>query len=145
MAGLKKKARFPFDLIRVSLPAFYDYYLKIKAAVTKENPIGVYVGICNKSEVNMYFDNCIAGGYTGWIQIKIFARPECSDYEKCAEEIIGHEVLHQVLDQVVGHEAKMSLDNIHKSLYCYDTNTKKWRFTVEFVTKKKNSTTIEIF
>jgi len=102
------------------------------------------VGICNKSEVNMYFDNCIAGGYTGFIQIKLFAQPECGDYEECAEEILEHEVLHQVLDSVVGHDAKMALDNIHKSFYVYDEETKKWRFIIKFVAGKKKNKTLQI-
>lgn len=92
----------------------------------------------------MFFDNCIAGGYTGWIQIKIFARPECGDYEECAEEIIEHEVLHQVLDRVIGHDAKMSLDNIHKSFYVYDEGTKKWKFVVKFVVGKSEKKTLQI-
>jgi hypothetical protein len=144
MAHLKKRARFPFDLIRTSLPTFYDMWLMLKTRVTKENPIGIYVGICNKSEVNMFFEDCVAGGYTGWVLIKIFAHPECGDYAECAEEILNHEVLHQVLERIEGHEAKMALDNIHRSFYCYDEATKKWRFVVEFAAEDKLKKTIKI-
>jgi hypothetical protein len=144
MADLGKRKRFLFDLVRVSLPAFKDYWLKFKTSITKENPIGIYVNICNSSEVNRYFKDCVAGGYTGWIQIKLFARENCSNYEECAEEIIIHEVLHQVLDQVVGHEAKMALDNIHQPFYVYDEVAKKWRFVLKFVGGKKVNKVIQI-
>lgn len=142
MASLKKKARFPFDLIRTSLPAFYDAWLKLKTR--NENPIGVHVHICNQSEINMYFKDCVAGGYTGWVLIKLFAHPECGDYAECTEEILTHEVLHQVIEKVAGHEAKMALDHIHKSFYCYDEVTKKWRFVVEFAKEDKFKKTVKI-
>lgn len=92
----------------------------------------------------MYFKDCIAGGYTGFVQIKLFAQPNCENYEKCAEEILNHEVLHQVLNKIEGHEAKMALDNIHKSFYVYDGSSKKWNFVVNFVFEKKNTKTITI-
>jgi hypothetical protein len=138
MTDLKRKKRVLFDFIRVSLPAFRDYWLKIKSAITKENSVGIYVGICNKSEINIYFKDCVAGGYTGFFQIKLFARPECEDYAECAEEILEHEVLHQVLNNIEGRETKKALDNIHKSFYVYDVIAKKWHFVVKFVLEKKN-------
>lgn len=143
MANLKKRARIPFDLLRTTLPAFYDAWLAFRTR--HENPIGVYVHICNQSEINMYFKDAVAGGYTGWVLIKIFAHPQCGDYAECAEEIINHEVLHQVLDKVAGHEAKIALDKIHKSFYCYDMNEKKWRFVVQFSLEDKNKKTVKIF
>jgi hypothetical protein len=136
MADLKRKKHFLFDLLRVSLPAFKDYFLKVKTGLSNENPIGRYVGICNKSEVNMYFKDCIAGGYTGWVQIKLFAKLDCDDYEECAEEILTHEVLHQVLEEVEGRTTKKALDNIHQPFYVYDTTAKKWHFVIEFVSGK---------
>jgi hypothetical protein len=145
MADLRKRARIPFDFIRISLPAFQDMWLKLKTTITKENFTGIYIGICNKSEVNMYFKNCVAGGYTGYVQIKLFAQPNCEDYEECAEDIINHEVLHQVLEKVGGIEAKKALDKIHKSFYVYDVTEKKWRFVIKFVHEKNSTTkTIEI-
>lgn len=144
MADLQRKKRFLFDLVRVSLPAFRDYYLRVKTNVLGENPIGRYVGICNKSEVNMYFKDCIAGGYTGWVQIKLFAQKDCDDYEGCAEEILTHEVLHQVLEQVEGPYTKKALDNIHQPFFVYDTVAKKWHFVIEFVSGKLRKKLLKI-
>lgn len=144
MVILKRNKRFLYDFIRVSLSGFQDMWLKFKTTITKENFTGIYVGICNKSEVNMYFKNCVAGGYTGFVQIKLFAQPNCEDYEECAEDIINHEVLHQVLEKVAGVEAKKALDKIHRSFYVYDCNEKKWRFVINFVYEKKATKTITI-
>lgn len=146
MTNIKKDIKgiplFLYDMLQVSLCALKDYWLKFKVTITKENYIGRYVGIISSSERRLSFEKCIAGGYTGYVLIKLFSNPDCDDYEECAEEILNHEILHQVLDKVVGHEAKMGLDNIHKSFYVLDCNENKWRFVIKFVSKKKGNVAI---
>jgi len=142
MANIRKNVKyiplFLYDFLQISLSAFKDYYLKLKVSITEEEYIGRYVGIMNPSERRFGFQKCIAGGYTGFVQIKLFANTDCDDYEECAEEILEHEVLHQVLDKVVGHDAKIALDKIHKSFYVLDCNENKWRFVIKFMSTKKN-------
>lgn len=144
MIDLKKRALFLFDFLRAHLPVFYDFYLELKTVITKENFIGVYVGICNASEIRLWYKNCVGGGYTWSTLIKLFVQPNCENCEECAEEIINHEVLHQVLSKVEGPKAKETLDNIHKAFYVYNCTTKKWEFIIKFAYEKKTTKTVTI-
>jgi hypothetical protein len=90
----------------------------------------------------MMFKGCIAGGYTGRVQIKIFVLPDCQDCEETAEATLNHEMLHQVLDRVIGSEAKRKLDNVQKPFYVLDIETNKWQYMVEFVNKKSDGVII---
>lgn len=137
---MKEKANniivFLFDILQFALTSFNDLFLRIRAKISGENPIGRYVGICNKTEKRRMFHNSIAGGYCGYVKIKLFAIPNCSDYEDCVEQILNHEVLHLVLDKVAGEEARKKLDTIQRSFYVLDCNANKWHFVVSFVLYK---------
>jgi hypothetical protein len=92
--------------------------------------------IVNEQEAKKMFANCLAGGVCERSSIKLFIAPDCENCEDCAVEILTHEVLHFVLDKIVGEIANEALDHIHKSFYVYDLKTKKWKFVVEFVHAK---------
>jgi hypothetical protein len=141
-SNLRNLPLFLFDFVRLAFSAFADYYLKIRTSLSKNNPIGAYVGVCNKSEIRMMFPECIAGGYTGFVQIKIFALPNCSDCEECAIELLNHEILHQTLDKVIGGEAKVKLDKIHKPFCVLDCATNKWSYVIRFVHEKRGHITV---
>lgn len=135
---LKRLPQVLYDVVELSISSLEDYLLKFKVIVTKEDYVGRHLGICNSSEIHMIFKSCIAGGYTGNVNIKLFASSKCKDYEEAAEQILEHEVLHQVLNRVVGFEAKKKLDNIHQSFYALDVRNQKWQYTIEFIRKKPN-------
>jgi hypothetical protein len=141
---LHKTSRFLFDFIILSIAGFLDFALKAKVLLTREDYIGKYLSICNASEIRMMFGRCIAGGYTGFVQIKLFSMENCSEWENCAEEILNHEVLHQVVYKVAGWDAKQKLDRVHQTFYVLDLKTKKWEYVVGFIAKEGNGSIIFI-
>jgi hypothetical protein len=90
----------------------------------------------------MMFDSCSAGGFCGFVQIKLFALPNCGDYEECCEQILEHEVLHQTLGKMIGVDAKRELDHIHRSFFALDCNTNQWTYVLRFAHEKKGKITI---
>lgn len=130
------------NTIRLAPIILNDYFTSMKIFITNENYVGIYVGICNKTEVKTFFSDMVAGGYTGYSYIKLFELQNIVDEEDCAVDILNHEVLHQVIGKVAGREAQQKLDNIHKSFYICEVETEKWKYTINFIFSKKNHITI---
>jgi hypothetical protein len=135
---IKKIVKIAEATLFLSPVVISDYLLAMKVKLTKENHIGVYVGICNKSERKILFPNTIAGGYCGYSSIKIFTEPSrINNVEDCALQILNHEVLHQVIGETGGHEARDKLDNVHKPFYVLDCQINKMRYVVSFCLYRK--------
>ena len=123
------------DFIQLAGIGLYDLLLHIKVKLCKENPIGVYVGICKAVEKRWFFSNAIAGGYCGLATIKLFYMNVSDGMENSVSDILNHEVLHQVIGKVTDAGTRAKLDNVHKSFWIIDEN-KIQRITMSFVVVK---------
>jgi len=92
----------------------YDYALTIWTRLRKIDYIGVYVGVMSKSERKFFFeDEIVGGGYNGYTIIRLFFETKWHS-TRAIEELIIHEVLHQVLYERISSKAYHMLDNVHK-------------------------------
>lgn len=93
---------------------FYDLLLTAWTRAKNENHIGRYVKVMSPSEFAFLFSKETAGcGYTGFTLLKIWYKKEyCTPHR--VENLLTHEILHQVLRRRIGAEASHKLDNVHK-------------------------------
>ena len=120
--SIKSLPRSLVEFLQIAGVGFYDLVLHIKIKLCRENPIGVYVGICKKVEKKWFFPHAVAGGYCGLAIIKIFSINNDIHFEieDSIIEILNHEVLHQVIGKVADSKARHELDNIHKPFWSLD-------------------------
>jgi hypothetical protein len=127
--------RIIFDFIQLACIGLYDLLLHVKVKLYKENPIGVYVGICKAVEKRWFFSESIAGGYCGLATIKLFYMNVSDGMENSVSDILNHEVLHQVIGKVTDAGTRAKLDKVHKSFWIVDED-KIQRITMSFVVVK---------
>lgn len=141
--SIKSLPRSLVEFMQIAGVGFYDLILHIKVKLCRENPIGVYVGICKKIEKKWFFPNSVAGGYCGLAIIKIFSINTGYEIEDSIIEILNHEVLHQVIGKVADSKARHELDNIHKPFWSVDEK-KHVYCTLTFTFKKDGKTELLI-
>ena len=132
---IRNLPRFLVDFVQLACIGLYDLLLHIKVKLCKENPVGVYVGICKTVEQRWFFPSAIAGGYCGLATIKLFSTKENNNHEDSIIDILNHEILHQVIGKVTNAGTRAKLDKVHKPFWILDEN-KKPRFTMSFVVIK---------
>jgi hypothetical protein len=137
------KKRFPYSLVefvQLAGVGFYDLLLHIKVKLFRENPIGVYVGICRNFEKDWFFESDGVGGYCGLAIIRLFATDTgmLLGTEEGITDVLNHEVLHQVIGKVAGSKARHELDNVHKSYWLIEGKT--GRYSLVFVYTKDGRT-----
>jgi hypothetical protein len=137
--SIKNLPRSLVEFVQIAGVGFYDLVLHIKIKLCRENPIGVYVGICKKVEKKWFFPHAVAGGYCGLAIIKIFSIDVGYEIEDSIIEILNHEVLHHVIGKVADSKARHELDNIHKAFWSVDEK-KHVSYTLTFVFKKDGKT-----
>lgn len=137
--SIKSFPRSLVEFVQIAGVGFYDLVLHVKVKLCRENPIGVYVGICKKVEQKWFFPNSVAGGYCGLAIIKIFSTNTGYEIENGIIEILNHEVLHQVIGKVADSKARHELDNIHKPFWSVDEK-KYVSCTLTFTFKKDGKT-----
>lgn len=93
---------------------FYDYALTLWVWLKGLNSIGVYVKIMSPSEkVELFNKEDVGCGYAGLTLIKI-GFEECWMVEEAVENLLGHEILHQVLARRISGKTSHMLDNVHE-------------------------------
>jgi hypothetical protein len=127
---LMKLPQILLDFLVISYWGFYDIYLGLK--YRKKSPY-VDIHIMSENEKRFFFPNDGAGGYAGIRLIKIFILPNSFiDEFDTTCDILNHEILHQVLNNVISYKAKVKLDKIQKAIYVYNYETKKWSYRIAF-------------
>lgn len=92
---------------------FYDYLLTLWVYLKGIDAVGVYVKIMSPSERALLFDEEDVGcGYTGFTLIKIGFKEQWMTAE-AVENLLGHEVLHEVLYKRIERDTCHKLDAIH--------------------------------
>lgn len=92
----------------------YDYFLTLWVWLKGIDSVGVYIKIMSPSEKAILFDEEDVGcGYTGCTLIKIGFRKEWATAE-AVENLLGHEILHQVLGRRISNKASHKLDDVHE-------------------------------
>lgn len=108
---------------------FYDYLLTFWTRLKKIDHIGVYVKIMSPSEhVLLFKETDIGYGYAGHTILKVGFKEQWITPE-AVEDLLNHEVLHQIIKKRIGYKESKQLDEIHKSFsfICENGKVKVWK------------------
>ena len=128
--SIKQLPQILLDFLVVACWGLYDFYLALR--YRKKSPY-VDVHIMGRSERRFLFPKDVGGGYAGIRLIKIFVLPNTNvDEFDMTCDIINHETLHSILNNVISYKAKARLDKVQKAIYVYNYGTKKWSYRIVF-------------